>query len=261
MAGSLEKNEQEIEFLRENAILVSKTLAEVARCIKPGVKTSILDQVAETYIRDHGAVPGFKGYQGYPATLCISVNDEVVHGIPGERVLLNGDIVSIDCGTKKNGYYGDSAYTFEVGEVAPDIKALLDHTKASLFRGIEAALAGKRVGDISRAVQGYVETKGYSVVRDLVGHGLGMELHEKPEIPNYGKRGTGMKLREGMVLCIEPMINLGTRNITHGSDGWTIRTADGKPSAHFELTVVVRKDRAEMLSTFRFIEETMVSNI
>ena len=251
------KTAGEIELLRENGIIVSKTLAEVAKHIKPGVKTITLDQIAEDFIRGEGAVPGFKGYRGFPATLCISVNEEVVHGIPGERVLKNGDIVSIDCGCQKDGYFGDSAYTFPVGEVAEEVKNLLKRTKESLFMAIDVAVAGRRVGDISAVVQEYVEGFGYSVVRELVGHGIGNQLHEKPDIPNYGKRGSGMKLSAGLTICIEPMINMGTRNVVQDSDGWTIRTADRMPSAHFELTVAVQKDKADVLSTFRYIEEVL----
>ncbi len=251
------KTEDEIEILRENALIVSRTLAEVGKSIKPGVSTLTLDRIAEDHIRKAGAVPGFKGYRGFPGTLCVSVNEEVVHGIPGERVLKNGDIVSIDCGCQKDGFYGDSAYTFPVGEVAPEVIKLLERTKESLFRAIDVAVAGRRVGDISAAVQEYVEGFGYSVVRELVGHGIGRQLHEKPDIPNYGKRGAGPKMPAGLTICIEPMINLGVKNIVQDADGWTIRTADRMPSAHFELTVVVRKEKAEVLSTFRFIEEAL----
>ena len=251
------KTAEEIELLRENALIVSRTLAAVAKEIKPGVQTKTLDKIAEEYIRSQGAVPGFKGYRGFPATLCISLNDEVVHGIPGERVLLNGDIVSIDCGCLKHGYYGDSAYTFTVGEVKPEVKLLLKRTRESLFKALEVAVTGKRVGDIGSTVQDYVESFGYSVVRELVGHGIGKTLHEKPDIPNYGKRGSGQKLSEGLVICIEPMINMGTKNVVQSSDGWTIRTADRMPSAHFELTVVIRKDKVDVLSTFKYIEEIL----
>jgi len=251
------KTTEEVELLRENAIIVSKTLAEVAKHIKPGVKTITLDEIAEDFIRREGAVPGFKGYRGFPGTLCVSVNEEVVHGIPGERVLINGDIVSIDCGCIKHGYYGDSAYTFPVGEVKPEVMDLLRRTKESLFRALNAAQTGKRVGDISASVQEYVESFGYSVVRELVGHGLGTQLHEKPDIPNYGRKGSGTKLPDGLVICIEPMINLGTKNIVQAADGWTIRTSDRQPSAHFELTVIVRKDTADVLSTFSYIEEVL----
>jgi methionyl aminopeptidase len=251
------KTGKEIEILRENAIIVSKTLAEVAKYIKPGTSTIMLDKIAEDYIRAQGAVPGFKGYNGFPSTLCVSVNEEVVHGIPGDRVLKNGDIVSIDCGTLKNGLYGDSAYTFTVGEVAADVLSLLRRTKESLFLALKVAIAGRRTGDIGSAVQGYVESFGYGVVRELVGHGIGRKLHEKPDIPNYGKKGTGVKLKEGLTICIEPMINLGTKNITQSKDGWTIRTADKLPSAHFELTLVVRKEVPELLSTFKYIEDVL----
>ena len=254
------KSANEIELLRENGIIVSKTLAEVAKYIKPGVKTITLDTIAEDFIRAEGAIPGFKGYRGFPATLCISVNEEVVHGIPGERVLKNGDIVSIDCGCQKDGFYGDSAYTFPVGEVSEEVLNLLKRTKESLYRAVETAVAGKRVGDISAAVQEYVEGFGYSVVRELVGHGIGRQLHEKPDIPNYGKRGWGAKLPAGLTICIEPMINMGAKMVVQDPDGWTIRTADRMPSAHFELTVAVRKEKADVLSTFRYIEEVLGSS-
>ena len=254
------KTQEEVEILRENAIIVSKTLAEVAKHIKPGVKTITLDRIAEEFIREEGAVPGFKGYRGFPNTLCISINEEVVHGIPGERVLTNGDIVSIDCGCNKQGYYGDSAYTFCLGDPSPDTLHLLKVTRESLFRAVEVAVMGKRVGDISAAVQEYVESFGYSVVRELVGHGIGRQLHEKPDIPNFGKKGSGPKLADGLVICIEPMINKGTKNVIQEKDGWTVRTADHKPSAHFELTVVVRREKADVLSTFTYIEEVLGTN-
>jgi methionyl aminopeptidase len=254
------KSAEEIELLRENGLIVSKTLAEVAKHIKPGVKTITLDTIAEEFIRAEGAIPGFKGYRGFPGTLCISVNEEVVHGIPGDRVLKNGDIVSIDCGCQKHGYYGDSAFTFPVGEVDPEVMNLLRRTKESLYRAVDFAVAGKRVGDISAAVQEYVEGFGYSVVRELVGHGIGRQLHEKPDIPNYGKKGWGTKLVPGLTICIEPMINMGVKAVVQDPDGWTIRTADRMPSAHFELTVAVKKDKADVLSTFRFIEEVLGSS-
>ena len=254
------KTGEEIEILRENAVIVSKTLAEVAKYIKPGISTGVLDKIAEDYLRGQGAVPGFKGYNGFPATLCVSVNEEVVHGIPGERVLKNGDIVSIDCGSLKNGLYGDSAYTFTVGDVDPQVLSLLRRTKESLFLALKTAVVGKRMGDIGSTVQEYVESFGYGVVRELVGHGIGKKLHEKPDIPNYGKKGTGIKLQEGLTICIEPMINLGTKNIVQAKDGWTIRTADKMPSAHYELTLVVRKEAPEVLSTFQYIEEVLGSN-
>jgi methionyl aminopeptidase len=248
------KTAEEIELLRENAIIVSKTLAEVAKYIKPGVKTITLDEIAETYIRSQGAVPGFKGYRGYPATLCVSVNEEVVHGIPGERVLKNGDIVSIDCGCLKHGYYGDSAYTFAVGEVHPDVLSLLKRTKESLFRALDVAVAGLWTEDIGSVVQEYVESHGYSVVRELVGHGIGKQLHEKPDIPNYGRRGSGKKLMEGLTIC---MINMGSKHVVQAKDGWTIRTKDRMPSAHYELTVAVKRGRADVLSTFKYVEEVL----
>ncbi len=254
------KTEEEIEIIRESSLLVGKTLAEVAGYIKPGVTTKKLDKVAEEFIRDNKAEPGFKGYHGFPATLCTSVNDVVVHGIPGKYELKDGDIISIDCGVKKNGYFGDSAYTFAVGEVANDVLMLMQRTKEALYLAIEVAVAGKRIGDIGYAVQHYVEGFGYSVVRDLVGHGLGKALHEKPEVPNFGRRGSGKELRAGMVLAIEPMINLGGKNVFQERDGWTIRTKDNKPSAHYEHDVVVRKDKAEILSTFEFIEEVLNKN-
>jgi len=251
------KTEEEIELLRESSLLVGKTLAEVAKRLAPGVETIVLDKLAEEFIRDHGAEPGFKGYNGFPFTLCISINEQVVHGFPGHRPLLEGDIVSIDCGVLKNGFYGDSAYTFAVGEIEDDVRLLMDRTKESLYKAIEAAVEGKRVGDIGHAVQNHVEQFGYSVVRDLVGHGLGRQLHEKPEVPNYGKRGSGPKLQEGMVLAIEPMVNLGSRHVVQMQDGWTIRTADSKPSAHYEHDVVVRKGQAEVISTFEYIEKVI----
>ena len=251
------KTDEEVEIQRQSSLLVGKTLAEVAKIIKPGVTTIELDKVAETFIRDNGAKPGFKGYGGFPATLCISVNDEVVHGIPGKRELKNGDIISVDCGTFMNGFYGDSAYTFAVGEVEESVLMLLQRTKESLYLAIEQAIVGKRVGDIGHAVQKYVEGFGYSVVRDLVGHGVGRNLHEKPEIPNYGRRGSGIKLKSGMCLAIEPMINLGVKEVIQDSDGWTIRTVDKQPSAHFEHDVVVRNGKADILSTFEYIEQVL----
>jgi methionyl aminopeptidase len=254
------KTDEEISLIKKSSLLVGKTLAEVAKRIRPGVKAIDLDKVAEEFIKDHGALPGFKGYGGFPNTLCISVNEKVVHGIPDERELLDGDIVSIDCGVLLNGFYGDSAYTFAVGEVVEETLLLLERTKESLYKGIEAAVSGKRIGDIGYEIQTYVEQFGYGVVRDLVGHGLGRELHEKPEVPNYGKRGTGSKLKEGMVLAIEPMVNLGTKDIVQERDGWTIRTADRKPSAHYEHDVAIRKGKAEILSTFEFIEEVLNKN-
>lgn len=251
------KSKEEIELIRKSSLLVGKTLAEVARVIEPGTRTISLDIMAEDFIRSHGAKPGFKGYNGFPYTLCISVNEQVVHGFPSERILRDGDIVSVDCGVLMNGFYGDSAYTFPVGDVKPEVMELLRRTRESLYLGIEAAVDGKRVGDIGYAVQNYVEEFGYSVVRDLVGHGVGRNLHEKPEVPNYGKRGSGVRLKEGMVIAIEPMINLGGKNVIQESDGWTIRTIDRMPSAHFEHTVAIGSEKADILSTFRFIEEEL----
>lgn len=254
------KTEEEIGILRENAIIVSKTLAEVGRHIAPGVTTRELDVVAEDFIRSQGAVPGFLGYEGFPATLCTSVNDVVVHGFPSDYVLKDGDVVSIDCGTVYKGYYGDSAYTFPVGDVDTATRKLLDATKASLYKGIEAAVAGNRTGDIGYAVQSYVEAAGFSVVRELEGHGLGRDMHEQPGVPNYGRRGKGTHLVDGMVICIEPMINAGGKSVYLASNGWAVHTSDRRKSAHYELTVVVRKGKAEQLSTFDFIEKDPTIN-
>lgn len=256
------KTISEIEKLRASALLVSGTLAEVAKHIAPGVTTKKLDAIAEANIRDHGAEPGFKGYRGFPWTLCISVNDAVVHGFPSDHEIQPGDLLSIDCGVLMDGFYGDSAYTFLVGETTADIEALLVATKESLYKGIEAAKAGGRIGDIGYAVQQYTEKeRGYGVVRDLVGHGVGKSLHEEPEVRNYGRRGQGLKLQEGLVIAIEPMINLGTREVKQLSDGWTIATADGKPSAHYEHMVAVRKGQeADILSSFEPIEAVERSN-
>lgn len=254
------KTEQEVELIRISSLLVGKTLAEVARHLKPGVTTKELDKVAETFIRDNKAVPGFKGYRGYPATLCVSVNEVVVHGIPGKQIIKEGDIVSVDCGVLLNGYYGDSAYTFGVGPVKEPILQLMRVTKESLYKGISKALAGNRVGDIGSEIQQYVEGFNYSVVRVLVGHGLGRNLHEEPEIPNFGHKGEGIMLREGMVICIEPMINYGKKGVIQEADGWTIRTKDRLPSAHYEHAVVVRKDKADVLSSFEEIEK-VIENI
>jgi len=251
------KTDEEVGLLRESNLLVSKTLAEVASLIRPGVTTLYLDEIAETYIRDNGGIPAFKGYGGFPKTLCTSVNDEVVHGIPSKYILKDGDIVSIDCGVILNGWYGDSAYTFPVGIIDDNLKRLLDYTRASLEEGVKEAVAGNRIGDISFAVQSKAESGGLSVVRELVGHGLGKRLHESPEVPNYGKRGTGAKMEKGLVICIEPMINLGRKETVQMRDGWTIRTVDGKPSAHFEYAVAVNKGKADVLTTFKFIEEVL----
>jgi len=251
------KTDEEVGLLKESNMLVSRTLAETAALIKPGITTLYLDKFAETYIRDNGGKPAFKGYGGFPATLCTSVNDEVVHGIPSKYILKEGDIISIDCGVIINGWYGDSAYTFAVGEIDEELRRLLDFTKESLEEGVKEAIAGNRIGDISFAVQNKAESGGYSVVRELVGHGIGKKLHESPEVPNYGKRGTGPKMEKGLVICIEPMINLGRKETVQMKDGWTIKTADGKPSAHFEYAVAVDKGRADVLTTFKFIEEVL----
>jgi methionyl aminopeptidase len=249
------KTGEEIELIKEGADVLGKAHAEVAKRIKPGVKTSTLDQVAEEFIRDYGGVPSFKNYNGFPYTLCVSPNEQVVHGFPGEGELRDGDILSIDCGVFYKGFHSDSAYTYPVGEVKPEVMQLLKVTKESLYKGIEQAVVGKRVGDIGYTIQHYVEQYGYTVVRELVGHGVGTDLHESPEVPNYGKRGKGAVLKEGMVIAIEPMINLGTKDVVQESDGWTIRTKDRMPSAHFEHTVAVMNGQAEILTTHKYIEE------
>ena len=244
----LVKTENEIDLIRESSLLVGKTLAEVAKHIAPGVQTIKLDKIAEEFIRDHGAVPGFLGYNGFPFSLCISINENVVHGFPSARELIEGDIVSVDCGVLMNGFYGDSAYTFMVGEVDEKTENLLNRTKESLYLGIEMAIEGNRVGDIGHAIQQYVEGFGYSVVRDLVGHGLGRNLHEKPEVPNFGRKGKGPMLHEGMVLAIEPMINLGKSKVLQESDGWTFRTADRMPSAHFEHSIAITENGPDIIN-------------
>lgn len=249
----LQKREEEIELLRKSSLLVGKTLGEVSRLLKPGVETRAVDRIAEEFIRDNGGIPAFKGYNGFPASLCISINDQVVHGIPGNRVIKDGDIVSVDCGAILNGYVGDYAYTFIIGETNQKTRDLVRVTRESLLKGIAEAVPGKCVGDIGHAVQLHVERNGFHVVRDLVGHGIGQKMHEKPEVPNYGKRGHGMPLVENMVLCIEPMINLGTWRVYQEADGWTIRTRDGSNSAHFEHMVVVR-ETPEVISTYEYIE-------
>ena len=249
------KTEEEIEFVRKSSLLVAKTHAEIAGLIKPGITTLALDKIAEEFIRDNGGFPAFKGYGGFPNTLCMSPNEQVVHGIPNDIALENSDILSVDCGVVMNGYYGDSAFTYEVGEVDVKTKQLLKVTKESLYRGIEQAVAGNRIGDIGYAVQQHAESFGYGVVRELVGHGVGKNLHESPEVPNHGRRGRGAMLKEGLVIAIEPMINMGTKRILQHNDGWTITTIDNKPSAHFEHTIVVRKGKAEILSNFEEIEK------
>ena len=254
------KTQEEIELIRESSLLVAKTLAEVAKVIRPGITTLELDRVAETYIRDQSAVPAFLNYNGFPNTLCISVNAQVVHGIPGKTELKDGDVCSVDCGVLKNGFYGDSAFTFGVGDVKEETMKLLHVTRESLEQGVAMAIAGNRMGDVSAAIQQHAEAAGFSVVREMVGHGIGRHLHEKPEVPNYGKRGAGMTLKEGLVIAIEPMINMGVKSIVHERDGWTVRTADNKPSAHFEHTVAVRKGTADILSSFVFVEEALNKN-
>lgn len=252
------KTDEEIELLRESNLIVARTLAEVAKYIQPGVTTKYLDQIGEDYIRSCGAVPSFLNYNGYPASLCISVNDVVVHGIPSvNQVLKDGDIVSVDCGAYKNGFHGDSSYTFRVGDVDEKVVSLLRVTKEALYLGIEQAVDGHRLGDVSNAVQNYCQRKGYSVVREMVGHGIGRHLHEEPEVPNYGKKGSGPMLKSGMVIAIEPMINMGNRHIMIERDGWTARTTDRKPSAHFEHTVAIRKGKADILSSFDYIKEVL----
>lgn len=251
------KTDAEIELLRASNILVSKTLAEVAKFIEPGITTLRLDAIAEEFILDNGAIPAFKGYAGFPNTLCTSVNDEVVHGIPSGYTLREGDIISVDCGVVLNGFVGDSAFTFPVGEISPEVQRLCDFTRQSLEEGVKEAIAGKRVGDIGWAVQTKAESGGYSVVRTLVGHGLGRHMHESPEVPNYGRRGTGTRLNKGLVICIEPMINMGVKQTRTLDDGWTVKTADGKPSAHYEYAVAVREGKADVLTTFEFINEVL----
>ena len=249
------KTDEEIQLIRESAQILGKAHGEVAKRVKPGVKTKELDQVAEEFIRDSGGLPSFKNYHGFPSALCISVNETVVHGFPGTYELKETDVVSVDCGVKFKGFHSDSAYTYPLEKVSKEVLDLLERTYESLYLGIAQAKAGNRMGDVSFAIQSYVEQFGYGVVRELVGHGVGKDLHEDPEVPNYGKRGKGVKLEAGMVIAIEPMINLGTKNVVQEKDGWTIRTSDRKPSAHFEHTVVVHKDRTEVLTTHEYIEQ------
>ena len=251
------RTEEEIELIRKSSLLVAKAHAEVAKLIEPGVTSLQLDARAEEFIRDHGGIPAFKGYNGFPNSLCTSPNEQVVHGIPTNQPLKEGTILSIDCGVLMNDFYGDSAYTYTIGNVSAEVKELLDVTKESLYKGIEQAVAGNRVGDISFAIQQHAELHHYGVVRELVGHGVGENLHESPEVPNYGKRGRGPKLKVGMVLAIEPMINMGVRNIHQHTDGWTISTADALPSAHFEHTVAIQQGKADILSSFEYIEEEL----
>jgi methionyl aminopeptidase len=251
------KSKEEIEIMRESALVVSRTLGLMAEKIEPGITPLELDKIAEEYIRDQGAVPGFLGLYDYPNTIITSVNEQVVHGLPTNRPLEEGDIVGLDCGAFMNGYYGDHAYTFAVGQVTPKIEQLLKVTKESLYLGIEQMKAGNRIGDISFAVQNHAEKFGYGVVRELVGHGIGKKMHESPEVPNFGKKGRGSKIKDGLVLAIEPMINMGTRRVTQLSDGWTIVTADKLPSAHFEHDVACVDGKAEILSTYSYIEEAL----
>lgn len=251
------KSQEEIELIRESSLLVSKTLAEVAKVIKPGITTIALDKLAYEFILDNGAVPAFLNYGGFPNSLCISPNEQIVHGFPNDYVIKEGDLISVDCGVVKNNFYGDSAYTFTIGEISEEQKKLIQVTQECLALAIEKAVVGMRIGDVGHAVQFHAESNGFGVVRELVGHGVGVKLHEKPEVPNYGKRGSGIKLEEGMVIAIEPMINAGTAAVKFWSDGWTVTTKDNKPSAHFEHTVAVRKGKADVLSTFSVIEEVL----
>ena len=257
MSSIVLKDAEEIELMRESALIVSKTLGMLAGEIKPGISTIALDALAETFIRDHGAVPGFLGLYDFPNTLCMSPNAQVVHGIPNKNPLVEGDIISIDCGAKKNGFYGDHAYTFAVGKIDPKTEKLLQVTKESLYKGIAEFKVGNRIGDLAFAIQNHAENEGYGVVRELVGHGLGTLMHEGPEVPNYGRRGRGKKFQDGMVLAIEPMINRGTHRIKQLKDGWTILTADGLPSAHFEHDVALIDGKPELLSTFQYIYEAL----
>ncbi|MFT5165116.1 MAG: methionyl aminopeptidase [Saprospiraceae bacterium] len=256
------KTEEEIELIRQSCLLVCKALAHVGSIIRPGITGEQIDREAEQLIRDHQAVPGFKGYRGFPATLCISKNEGVVHGIPSKIEFKEGDVVSVDCGVLLNEFYGDAAYTFALGEVSPEVMKLLRVTKTALYKGIEKAVDGKRVGDIGFAVQDFCERKyKYGVVRELVGHGIGRSLHEAPEVPNYGKKGRGPKMREGLVIAIEPMVNLGRKEVKQAKDGWTIITNDNLPSAHYEHTVAVRKHKAELLSDHSAIENAIAGNV
>lgn len=255
------KSVEEIELIRESSLLVSKTLGEIAKVIGPGITTIELNKLAETYIRDNGGVPAFLNYHGFPYSLCISLNDQVVHGFPGKHVLVEGDLVSVDCGVILNKYYGDSAFTFAIGEVSDTVKKLMRVTRECLDLGVEKAVVGMRVGDIGYAVQEHAEKHGFGVVRELVGHGVGLHLHEKPEVPNYGKRGSGIKLEEGMVIAIEPMINAGRAGVKFWDDGWTVSTSDKKPSAHYEHTVAVKKGKVDVLSTFSYVDDVLKEKI
>ena len=252
------KSDEEIEFLRISNQIVAKTLAELAKIIAPGVSTMQLNNVADEFIRDNGAVPNFLNYGGFPYSICASVNEQIVHGFPSEKVFLeDGDIISVDCGALINGFHGDSAYTFCVGDVKPEIRDLLRTTKESLYKGIEQAEEGRRLGDVGSAIQTYCEERGYSVVREMIGHGVGRKLHEAPEVPNYGRKGNGIMLKSGMTIAIEPMINLGSRHLVFEKDGWTTRTLDRKPSAHFEHSVAIRRGKADILSSFEYVEQVL----
>ncbi|AMR28489.1 type I methionyl aminopeptidase [Hymenobacter psoromatis] len=251
------KTEEEIELMRAAGQLLARAHGEVAALVREGATTRQLDRRAEEFIRDNGATPSFKGYNNFPYSLCLSPNSIVVHGFATDEPLKSGDILSVDCGVFLNGYHADSAYTYPIGEVTPEVRQLLKETEASLYKGIEQAVIGNRIGDISYAIQNYVSSKGYGVVRELVGHGVGAKLHEKPDVPNYGKRGSGPLLQTGMTLAIEPMVTLGKKDVVQEKDGWTIRTRDKKPAAHFEHTVVVRKDKAEILTSFSYIEKAL----
>jgi len=255
------KTQEEIELIRQNCLLVCQTLALVGSYLKPGVSPKFLDQKAEEFIRDNNALPGFKGYRGFPATLCFSANDVVVHGIPYDVEVVDGDIISVDCGVSANGFFGDAAYTFIVGEVTQEVHDLCKVTKASLYKGIESAIVGNRIGDIGYAIQSFAEgMHKYGVVRELVGHGLGKNLHEAPDVPNFGRRGKGVKLASGLVLAIEPMVNLGTKDVSQLKDGWTIVSKDRKPSAHYEHTIVVTDNGPDILSNHGYIEEAIKKN-
>lgn len=253
------KTEREIEIIKQSSLIVGKTLAEIAKYINPGVKSKTIEKIAEEFILDNGGIPSFKGYRGFPAAVCVSVNDVVVHGIPGQYEFRDGDIVAVDCGVKKSGFHADYAYTFLIGNVPDAVRKLCERTKESLYLGIEKAKIGNRVGDISFEIQSYVEKYGYSVVREMIGHGIGRNIHEKPDVPNHGNKGNGARIKKGMVFCIEPMINLGRKEIRTDRDGWTTRTIDGLPSAHYEHMVAIREKGTEVLSTYQYIEEVLGS--
>src|SRR5690606_14003177 len=257
MSKVIYKTAEQIEQVRASADVLSHLLAEIAKVIEPGITTLSLDKLAYEYIQDHGGTPAFLNYHGFPYSLCISVNEQVVHGFPSEYIIKDGDIVSVDGGVNLNGYISDSAYTFGVGDISDEAQLLLDVTKASLYKGVEQAVVGKRVGDISSAIQDYVTTYNFGIVRELVGHGVGLHLHEKPEVPNYGKRGTGAKLEQGLIICIEPMINAGRAGVKFWDDGWTVSTADGKLSAHFEQMVAIQKGKPDVLLSFEHVEKVL----